>query len=113
MSCPCRTGYANNPGVHNNQVRAAGWCSCECHPRSTAQPSPGARSSISPVPRYRVEISRTVQALVEVDAATPQAALEVVDQREFPLPPAADWQPLEGWEYAVLDAHGREVLRRD
>jgi hypothetical protein len=31
--CACRTGYASNPQVHNNQVRAYGRCSCECHGR--------------------------------------------------------------------------------
>jgi hypothetical protein len=31
--CSCRSGYASNPGTHNNQVRAYGRCSCECHGR--------------------------------------------------------------------------------
>lgn len=30
-ACSCKTGYANNPGTHNNQVRAYGRCNCECH----------------------------------------------------------------------------------
>ena len=29
--CPCRSGYANNPMIHNNQVRTLGFCSCQCH----------------------------------------------------------------------------------
>lgn len=29
--CPCRSGYANDPGTHNNQVRANGRCHCFCH----------------------------------------------------------------------------------
>lgn len=28
---PCRSGYASDPGTHNNQVRAYGRCSCWCH----------------------------------------------------------------------------------
>lgn len=29
--CPCRSGYANNPMIHNNQIRRYGRCSCTCH----------------------------------------------------------------------------------
>lgn len=29
--CACKTGYANDPGTHNNQVRQNGRCYCECH----------------------------------------------------------------------------------
>jgi hypothetical protein len=32
-SCSCRSGYANNPLLHNNQVRASGRCRCACHHR--------------------------------------------------------------------------------
>jgi hypothetical protein len=31
--CSCRSGYANNPLTHNNQVRTAGRCPCACHHR--------------------------------------------------------------------------------
>lgn len=31
--CSCRTGYANSPGIHNNQVRLYGSCACDCHRR--------------------------------------------------------------------------------
>jgi hypothetical protein len=32
-SCSCRSGYANNPLTHNNQVRTNGRCPCACHHR--------------------------------------------------------------------------------
>jgi hypothetical protein len=31
--CGCRSGYANNPLTHNNQVRTTGRCHCACHHR--------------------------------------------------------------------------------
>jgi hypothetical protein len=31
--CSCRSGYANNPLLHNNQVRTSGRCRCACHHR--------------------------------------------------------------------------------
>lgn len=33
-TCYCRTGYASNPGTHNNQVRDLGRCHCPCHRRT-------------------------------------------------------------------------------
>jgi hypothetical protein len=32
-SCSCRSGYANNPLLHNNQVSTTGRCHCACHHR--------------------------------------------------------------------------------
>lgn len=29
--CSCKSGYADNPQAHNNQVRNNGRCMCECH----------------------------------------------------------------------------------
>ena len=31
--CTCKSGYANNPLTHNNQVRQLGICHCTCHLR--------------------------------------------------------------------------------
>jgi hypothetical protein len=35
--CSCRSGYANNPLTHNNQVRTTGRCHCACHHRGTVR----------------------------------------------------------------------------
>lgn len=115
--CPCRTGYASDPGTHNNQVRLSGRCSCACHTTPTLPPQPPGQSTQDlppPAVRYQVRISRTVETTVEVEADSPQAAAEVVDSRDYPLPPPEAWDTVKrSWQYVVVGDHGRVELFRD
>lgn len=116
--CPCRTGYASDPGTHNNQVRSLGRCSCECHVPAMPPSRPPVQSTADQPAgggmNYQVRISRTIEATVEVEADSPREAADIVDSRDYPLPPPEAWETVKGsWEYVVVDGHGRDVLFRD
>lgn len=63
--------------------------------------------------KYLVEIARTIRTTVEVEAATPEAARETVDHRDFELPPHGRWSGDKDWQYIVMDADGTELIDVD
>ena len=65
------------------------------------------------MPKFTVYVERSVECSVEVEAADEHEAYSLVDKADFPLPPAEEWEPIEGWRYVVQDADGRELLDVD
>lgn len=64
--------------------------------------------------KYEVEITRMVTTTVTVDTPAAQDAAELVDQRDFPLPPADQWQVVKrSYEYTVLDSEGNTLIDSD
>lgn len=63
--------------------------------------------------RYRVEVLRMVTTTVDVDADSPEKAVEAVSMQDFDLPTLDEWQGLDGWEYAVYDHAGNELHRQE
>lgn len=61
---------------------------------------------------YEIEVQQTIITTVSVPAESEEAALEAVDQRDFPLPDRNEWSSLKGsFEYEVLnedDGEGAE-----
>lgn len=62
---------------------------------------------------FQVELSRTISTTVTVRAASAEAALDIVDSRDFPLPSRDEWDGHKDWRYVVYDADGDEVGERD
>jgi len=64
--------------------------------------------------KYEIEISRTVQTSVEVEADSPEAAVEIVNKVAYELPPPSEWSVQKySYEYLVTDAEGDELLHQD
>lgn len=59
---------------------------------------------------YEVEVQRTISIAVKVVAKNPRSAAKTVDKTSFPLPPANEWDTLEGWTYIVRDPQTSEEL---
>lgn len=65
-------------------------------------------------PVYDVTISHTIETTVQVEAATPEAAAERVNDRTYPLPPRAEWEGMKDWRIVVRDpATGDELHESD
>lgn len=64
------------------------------------------------MPKYNVEVEQTSVASLEIEAETPEAAIAIVDRRDFPLPPLEERSVLKGASYRVYDEAGVEVLDR-
>lgn len=59
---------------------------------------------------FDVEVTRSVRTMVTVDAETAQAAINLVDKRDFELPGAEEWEVLKGsYELAIYDDDGEVV----
>ena len=52
---------------------------------------------------YEVQVTRSYSAVVTVEAASADEALEKVDRRDFPLPDLDTWSGHKDWEYEVLN----------
>jgi hypothetical protein len=63
----------------------------------------------SALPRFTVELSRTISCAVDVGAVTAAAAHDMVDRADYPLPPESRWQRHKDWTMRVFDAAGTEV----
>jgi hypothetical protein len=65
------------------------------------------------LPAWEVEASRTISTMVTVHAATAEAAAELVNRRDFPLPPRDEWSGHKDWVLRVYDPDGNEVHEQD
>jgi hypothetical protein len=65
------------------------------------------------MPKYDVEVTRSITCTVTVEAETPEAAHAMVNRRDFELPPRDEWQGHKDWEFVVYDQDGRELGRDD
>jgi hypothetical protein len=65
------------------------------------------------LPQWEVEVLRTISTTVAVHATTAQAAAELVDRRDFPLPPRDEWSGHKDWTVRVYDQEGEEVYELD
>lgn len=63
--------------------------------------------------KYTVYATHSITATVEVEAASPEAAAEMVNRRDFKLPPRDEWAGSKDWEYAVFSPDGTELGRDD
>jgi hypothetical protein len=63
--------------------------------------------------KYTVEVTRSITASVEVEAASPEAAIETANRQDFELPPRDEWSGAKDWEYAVFGPDGNELGRDD
>jgi hypothetical protein len=61
---------------------------------------------------YTVEVQRSISVQVTVTAETAEAALAIVDQADFELPPRSEWTHKD-WSYVVCGEDGTELLVRD
>lgn len=61
---------------------------------------------------YTVEVLRTISCQVVVEAESPRAAYEIVNDRSFELPRFEDHEILDSWEFVILE-DGNEALRID
>ncbi len=55
------------------------------------------------MPRYAVEITRSISVTVSVTADTAEAAVAAVDNRRFPLPEPAAWSAHKDWRYLAVN----------
>jgi hypothetical protein len=62
--------------------------------------------------RFSVEVRRSIVTTVDVEADTPEAAIDKVDRHDFELPPRDEWSGVKDWSYLVMDEDGNEVLER-
>ncbi len=62
--------------------------------------------------KFQVEVSRTIVVTVPVEAASPQAAVALVDDWHFTLPPRDSWSGQKDWRYVVYgdDGSGEPLL---
>ena len=59
---------------------------------------------------YRVELTHSISANVDVEADTPEQAVEIVNRLNFPLPPDNEWYGHKDWSYLVMDGDGNELF---
>jgi hypothetical protein len=60
--------------------------------------------------KFQVGIERLITTMVEVEADSAKAAMEIVDARDFKLPEQNDWDRVKGEEYRVFDERGNEEI---
>jgi hypothetical protein len=61
---------------------------------------------------YEVEAQRTITWTIDIEAETPEEALEIA--RRAPLPADRNrWEALKGWVFVIRDENGDELLRED
>jgi hypothetical protein len=65
------------------------------------------------MPKFSVEVTRSITCTVDVEADNPEAAWAMVNRRDFDLPPRDQWQGSKDWEFAVYDDQSRERGRDD
>jgi hypothetical protein len=66
------------------------------------------------MPKYSVEVTRSITCTIEVEVMDgPAGAYNVVNDRDFALPPRDRWQGSKDWEFVVYDDQEREVGRDD
>lgn len=65
------------------------------------------------MPEFKVDVQRTIECSVKVLADTPQQAREIVNNKNFELPPRNEWYGQEDWEYRVNDHNGRTLIDWD
>lgn len=61
---------------------------------------------------FEVEVHRTISTTARVRAKNPLSAARQVDNLSFPLPPADDWDGIEGWTY-IVRSNGTIVYEGD
>lgn len=59
---------------------------------------------------YEVEVQKEVTTTVRVRAKNALSAAKQVDNMSYPLPPAADWDDVEGWNYTVRGNASGKIL---
>ena len=65
------------------------------------------------MPTFEIWVYRGYATAVSVDADNGQAAIELVNTRDFPLPPIEQWQGQKDWLLRAFDEHGDEVADSD
>lgn len=58
---------------------------------------------------FQVGIDRQIYTSVEVEAESPEAALERVQRVDFTLPQHNDWDTVKDDVYTVMDEDGEEI----
>jgi len=58
---------------------------------------------------FVVNVRRSIECDVRVEADTPEQAAEQVNTTTFPLPPREEWSGIKDWLYRVFDEDGTEV----
>ena len=61
------------------------------------------------MPTFEVSVYRGYTTTVHVDAENGQAAIDLVNARDFPLPPIDQWHGQKDWLLRAFDADGEEV----
>ena len=62
------------------------------------------------MPKFEVEVQHSISVTVTVEAADADAAHEIVNTRDYPLPPRDEWNGHKDWSYLVSDAETGEEL---
>lgn len=63
------------------------------------------------MPTYSVVVRRSIECTVDVEAASPEDAVELVSRADYRLPPRDEWDGIKDWAYFVYD-DGEEVYER-